>query len=359
MAIRKMAGSIEIGQKFGRLTVREFSGYHSTRNNKKTRNREWKCDCECGGTRVVTTSRLRSGTVHRCQICSSNCELKVGSCYGYLTVMSRRGVNLAGSRTWNCRCICGGNSIVTTTSLRNGHTKSCGCKKLKTRNPIPIRSSINWLTVIENIKNTGGDLHVLCQCLCGALTKVKVNEVRSAAIRSCGCGNNKPRPKTNDARVERSCPKCNSILPATDQHFPKSRKKPYGILNYCRVCHRHNIRGYSSKRPRTIEMLLSARISSSIRQSIHDRKAGRKWESVVGYSVYDLIAHLEVKFEEGMSWENMGEWHIDHVTPKSWHVLKTDTDVKRCWALSNLQPMWSHQNQSKKNYYAGSYRNIS
>lgn len=35
-----------------------------------------------------------------------------------------------GSRTaWRCRCTCGRETVVTTSRLRSGHTKSCGCMK--------------------------------------------------------------------------------------------------------------------------------------------------------------------------------------------------------------------------------------
>jgi hypothetical protein len=46
-------------------------------------------------------------------------------------------------------------------------------------------------------------------------------------------------------------------------------------------------------------------------------KKGRKWEHLVGYTVEDLMAHLESLFVGGMNWENMGDWHIDHKVPKS------------------------------------------
>lgn len=96
---------------------------------------------------------------------------------------------------------------------------------------------------------------------------------------------------------------------------------------------------------------LNRRISGGIRKSIHGKKAGRTWESLVGYSLQELMVHLEEQFQPGMSWENLGEWHIDHITPLMVHNFKKpeDTDFKKAWALKNLQPLWAKDNLTKNN----------
>lgn len=38
---------------------------------------------------------------------------------------------------------------------------------------------------------------------------------------------------------------------------------------------------------------------------------------IVGYSREDLRQHIERQFDSGMSWENYGDWHIDHIVPKN------------------------------------------
>jgi len=42
-------------------------------------------------------------------------------------------------------------------------------------------------------------------------------------------------------------------------------------------------------------------------------------------------------------------WHIDHIIPKVVFNFKKpeDEDFKRCWAMSNLRPLWSHDNLVK------------
>jgi len=103
---------------------------------------------------------------------------------------------------------------------------------------------------------------------------------------------------------------------------------------------------------------LDKRISSAIRNHLSYskiQKNNRKWEEIVGYTLEELMAHLESQFKDGMTWENRGSyWHIDHIKPKSWFVFETieDPAFKECWALSNLQPLKAEENLSKGNRYS-------
>ena len=94
---------------------------------------------------------------------------------------------------------------------------------------------------------------------------------------------------------------------------------------------------------------LNNRMTSSIRFALNGNKNGRSWESLVGYTYSDLKKHLEKQFVDGMSWENMGDWHIDHKIPISVFNFTSPEheDFKRCWSLKNLQPMWAQDNLSK------------
>jgi hypothetical protein len=79
------------------------------------------------------------------------------------------------------------------------------------------------------------------------------------------------------------------------------------------------------------------------------RKAGRSWREFVDYSVEELVAHLERQFLKGMSWENMGEWHIDHIVPLAAFTITgaDDPELRRAWALTNLRPIWAKENLRK------------
>jgi hypothetical protein len=67
---------------------------------------------------------------------------------------------------------------------------------------------------------------------------------------------------------------------------------------------------------------------------------------ILRYTPEELISHLENLFTDGMTWENYGEWHVDHKTPiSSFNFESIDDDsFMECWSLENLQPMWGKEN---------------
>lgn len=121
---------------------------------------------------------------------------------------------------------------------------------------------------------------------------------------------------------------------------------------------RRKINKYWRERRRKEPILrINASISRCVNYSLNSKKAGLRWESLVGYTIEDLMKHLEAKFKDGMSWENYGRggWHIDHIIPKSMFSIvdKNSDDFKKCWDLSNLQPLWESDNCSKGNKFIG------
>jgi len=72
---------------------------------------------------------------------------------------------------------------------------------------------------------------------------------------------------------------------------------------------------------------------------------------ILKYTTDDLINHLENKFTDKMTWDNYGEWHVDHILPISSFDIKEigDGEFMKCWSLSNLQPLWGDENIRKSN----------
>lgn len=103
----------------------------------------------------------------------------------------------------------------------------------------------------------------------------------------------------------------------------------------------------------TSKSRISKIMQTNIRGVLSGKKCGAKWQSLVGYTTEQLIKRLESMFENGMSWDNYGEWHVDHIVPKSWFHYEgaDDWQFKVCWSLCNLQPMWAFDNLSKHNRY--------
>jgi 5-methylcytosine-specific restriction endonuclease McrA len=124
---------------------------------------------------------------------------------------------------------------------------------------------------------------------------------------------------------------------------------------------REIVRRSSAKRRSTPRGKIDATMSRGIHEGLtRGLKAGRSWESLVGYDLDGLTSHLEKKFLPGMSWSNYGQygWHIDHIIPKSaFNYTSPDhIDFKRAWALSNLQPLWWRDNLIKKDRLDGPFQ---
>lgn len=81
-------------------------------------------------------------------------------------------------------------------------------------------------------------------------------------------------------------------------------------------------------------------------------KNGHYFE-VLGYSQEELIKHLEKQFINGMTWDNYGKWHVDHIRPITSFDIKEigDEEFLKCWGLDNLQPLWGVDNIRKSNKY--------
>lgn len=116
--------------------------------------------------------------------------------------------------------------------------------------------------------------------------------------------------------------------------------------------HRKNCRKYVQQRRKTDpNFRLNRNVSGAIGASLRGNKNGRRWGSIVGYTLNELKNHLEKQFTKGMTWKTYGKngWVIDHKIPISAFNFTeiNHTDFKKCWALKNLQPMWAVANMEK------------
>jgi hypothetical protein len=65
----------------------------------------------------------------------------------------------------------------------------------------------------------------------------------------------------------------------------------------------------------------------------------------LGISFPKYKLYLESKFLKGMSWDNQGEWHIDHIIPLG--TATNEEELKALFHYSNTQPMWATENLKK------------
>lgn len=70
-------------------------------------------------------------------------------------------------------------------------------------------------------------------------------------------------------------------------------------------------------------------------------------KELVGCSIEQLWSHLEAQFQPGMTRENYGDWHVDHVRPCASFDLADPAQQRECFHFSNLQPLWARDNLAK------------
>lgn len=113
-------------------------------------------------------------------------------------------------------------------------------------------------------------------------------------------------------------------------------------------------------RANNVQLRITKTVSKAFKTGLKIKHSKNAIFSKLGYTLQDLMEHLQNQFSDGMNWENYGQWHIDHITPQSWLPYDSidDENFHKCWCLQNLQPLWAKDNISKGNRYAGSPSNI-
>lgn len=100
-------------------------------------------------------------------------------------------------------------------------------------------------------------------------------------------------------------------------------------------------------------------INRRVRDSLNHRISGslnanknRKTNKTIQYidcEISFLKDWIQYQFQENMSWENYGEWHLDHVKPCASFDLQNEIDIKECFNWKNYQPLWAKDNLIKSN----------
>ena len=102
---------------------------------------------------------------------------------------------------------------------------------------------------------------------------------------------------------------------------------------------------YNKRRQFDILFKISGNLRNRINKFIKNKS--KSTEKITGLSYVKLKEHLENQFFEGMTWDNYGDWHIDHIIPLS--SAKTEEEIYKLCHYTNLQPLWAEDNLKKSN----------
>ena len=92
---------------------------------------------------------------------------------------------------------------------------------------------------------------------------------------------------------------------------------------------------------------LAQNLRSRLRSALNGLSKSASTLTLLGCSIDQLWAHLESRFQPGMTRENHGDWHVDHIKPCSSFDLTDPAQQIACFHWSNLQPLWKLDNLRK------------
>jgi|TARA_R110000823_G_C15727310_1_gene479333 hypothetical protein len=198
----------------------------------------------------------------------------------------------------------------------------------------------------------------------------------------------------------KKCITCGEEKEMTPEFFPSEKRNKNGLNGRCHLCCREQQRKYRSKyrkderyvarrrdivrksyykhhekrkeesrlamstpeamararvrearKRENVEYRLATNVSRNVRHALKgERKSERTFEALP-YTPQQLREHIESQFEDWMTWDNYGLWHIDHIYPQS--KLPYDSlehpNFQKCWALENLRPLDAIENIMKSN----------
>lgn len=197
-----------------------------------------------------------------------------------------------------------------------------------------------------------------CECDCGQIVNALSTKLRRGLKQHCGCvqrakvlancgllsGDAKHR---RVARVKRYAEKHRERLRDYNKQYRDTNKTTINAQrrNYL-VLHTQEI---LAKRRASPHARMRCALQARIRHAVINTRTKKidKTLALVGCSLAFLESHLSKQFTDGMSWENYGRWHIDHIKPCASFDLSDPAQQRACFHYTNLQPLWAAENIGK------------
>jgi len=172
------------------------------------------------------------------------------------------------------------------------------------------------------------------------------------------------------------CTFCKIEKPESSEFFHKFKTGKNGLNSVCKICSNKKTRDYAKAHPEWDKAMrkkttqrrqgkinerrrIRLKTDPAFRASVNIRNRTSQllknisygYSTSIGCSQKELKAHLESKFQPGMSWENygnkIGQWNIDHKYPLAIALQEGPESYAKACHYTNLQPMWAIENCKK------------
>jgi len=135
-----------------------------------------------------------------------------------------------------------------------------------------------------------------------------------------------------------------------EEYYSNNKEKLKEYKKEYRLNNKDKRNEYYKQRRKTDPLFkLSGNISSLIRISIKNQGYSKRSKTykILGCTFEEFKIHLDKQFTKGMTWENQGEWHLDHIYPVS--LAEDEDHLIKLNHYTNFQPLWAIDNLVKGN----------
>lgn len=106
------------------------------------------------------------------------------------------------------------------------------------------------------------------------------------------------------------------------------------------------------KKERPIDYRLKDNLRRRLSKTLKGVPREKKAHELLGCTWKYFKRHIEKQFTEGMSWDNYGEWHIDHIHPCMCFDFTKRGQQRKCFHFKNLRPLLAETNRQRRRKFA-------
>lgn len=135
-----------------------------------------------------------------------------------------------------------------------------------------------------------------------------------------------------------------AIKKQREQYFQENRED----INARRRANKKKEQEYQrKKRQNNINYRIINQLRCRVYKALRYKSKHTNTMELIGCTIECLKQHLAQQFRPGMSWDNYGGWHVDHIRPCASFDLTDPEQQKECFHYTNLQPLWAEENLRK------------
>lgn len=176
-------------------------------------------------------------------------------------------------------------------------------------------------------------------------TKIVIDATKTKKCSHCNIEKPLTSYKTNLGSSDNLFHICTDCLPKNNFTIDKQRAydKKY------REAHPERIKEKNKRQALNINRRIRTNINKRVREMLMAKKLRKDNKTItyIGCGIVFFKNWIESQFNENISWDNYGKWHLDHVKPCSSYDFTKNDQVHECFNWKNYQPLMGQENLIK------------